>query len=161
MARCREQRIARRELGEPAEIHHCDPVADMAHHGEIVRHEEIGHAERCLQLDQEIQDLGPHADIERAHRLVADEERWAQRQRSRDDDTLALAATELMRIARCMFGPQPDLGEQRCHALGERPSARDASREERLAHRVADRHARIERGRRILEHHLHLGARGA
>ena len=57
-----------------AEIQHDDAVADMAHHREIVRDEQIGQAEPLLQVDQQVDDLRLDVDVERRDRLVGDDE---------------------------------------------------------------------------------------
>ena len=37
--------VGRRDLDDLAEVHHRDPVADVAHDREVVRDEEVGQAE--------------------------------------------------------------------------------------------------------------------
>jgi hypothetical protein len=51
----------------------------------------------CKSLEQ-IDDLRLHGNIQRAHRLVADDQFRLDRQRARDADALALAAGKFMRI---------------------------------------------------------------
>jgi hypothetical protein len=127
----------------------------MPHHREVVGDEQVRHPQRALQVDEQVQDLRPHAHVQGADRLVAYEQRRPQREGAGNDDTLPLAAAELVRVAPGMLRPQPHLHEQRRDTLPQRPSACDPAHQQRLADRVADRHARIERGRRVLEHHLH------
>ena len=62
-------------------------------------------AEARLQLDQQVEDLRAHRNVERGDRLVADEQRGAQRQRAGDDDALPLAAGKLVRVALRVFRP--------------------------------------------------------
>src|SRR5690606_41712122 len=50
VARACEQRAAVGDLGDAAEVHHAHPVRHMAHHGEVVADEEVGEAERVLQV---------------------------------------------------------------------------------------------------------------
>ena len=82
------------------------------------------------------------------------------RQRAGDGDALALAAGELVRVAL-----------RRRRAAGRRSSSSSATRSrglgrgrdeaveaQRLGEDVADRHARVERGVGVLEHHLHAPA---
>src|SRR6185369_13344721 len=85
---------------------------DVFDDGEVVRDEEIGEAEFLLQILEQIDDLRLHADVERAHRLVADDEFWFHRERTRDADALALAAAEFVRITMPHLRLQPDLREQ-------------------------------------------------
>ena len=86
-----------RELDDAAEVHDGDPVADVAHHGEVVGDEQVGEAELPLQLLQEVDDLRADGDVEGADGLVADDEVGLHRQRPGDADALALAAAELVR----------------------------------------------------------------
>ena len=85
------------------------------------------------------------------------------RERARDADALALAAGEFVRIAAHVVGLQADRLEQ----LATRSVAarlRDFASlwmMQRLADDRADRHARIERGERILEDDLHVAAQRA
>jgi hypothetical protein len=69
-------------------------MADVFHHREIVRDEQIRHAPLLLQIAQQIDDLRLHRNVQRAHRLVADDQFRFHRQRARDADALALAAAE-------------------------------------------------------------------
>src|SRR5262249_57242800 len=84
-----------------------------------------------------------------------DDQFRVERERSRDADALALPAGELMREARHLGGSKSDKLEE----LGD-PLAPIALRRavdlQRLADDVARRHARIERGERILKDDLHL-----
>ena len=61
-----------------------------------------------------------------------------------------------MRVARGVLGPQPDLLEQRARrARAGRGRAAMPRTSSGSPTAVADGHARIERGDRVLEHHLH------
>ncbi len=59
-----------------------------------------------------------------------------------------------MRVALCMVGRQADLLEQPAHARLRFVAAGDAVHQQRLHDRVTDRHARVERGERVLEDEL-------
>ena len=69
-----------------------------ARRAEVVRDEQIGEPQRLLQIQQQVEDLRLHGDVERGNRLVGDDQRRVQRQRAGDADPLALAAAELVRI---------------------------------------------------------------
>ena len=86
-------------------------IADVLHHGEIVRDEKISQSEFLLQILQQIDDLRLHRNIERTDRLVADDELRIHRERPGNPHPLALAAAELMRIAVEMIFREPDLVE--------------------------------------------------
>ena len=143
------------------EIHHGDAVADVAHHRKVVRDEQIGDAELALQPHQQVEDLRADRDVERRDRLVADDQLGRQRERARDHDALALAAGELVRIARGVLRLQPDQHEQLLDAARERRAAQHAAHQQRLADALADRHLRIERRVRVLEDDLHVALRVA
>ena len=128
------------------------------HDGQVVRHEQIGHAQSPLKVHQEIEDLRANGDVERRDGLVADDQRGLQRQGPRDDDALALPAGELVRVAARMLRPQAHRQQQFADAAFELLAACDVPHRERFTHRLADRHARIERECRILENHLRVAA---
>src|SRR5262249_37072452 len=91
--------------------------------------------------------------------LVAHHQLGAQRENARDVDALLLAAAELVRKALAELGAEPDPLQQRDGAriaLGARALAQDV---ERLAHAVANPHARIERRVGVLEDDLEVAAR--
>ena len=117
MARRGEQRVAVGDFDDVAEVHHGDAVADVAHHRQVVRDEQVGDAELGLQVHQQVDHLRLHRDVERRHRLVADDQLRVQRQRAGDAEALALAAGELVRILGRRLRAQADLGEQPLHAL--------------------------------------------
>ena len=96
---CPEQGLPAGELDDAAGAHHRDPVGHVVDDRQIVRDEEVGQAEILLQVLEQVQDLRLHRDVERRHRLVADEQFRTECQGSRDADALALAAGKAVRIA--------------------------------------------------------------
>ncbi|MFN5407996.1 ATP-binding cassette domain-containing protein, partial [Bradyrhizobium sp.] len=80
-------------LDDAAEIHHQHAVGEIADDGQIVRDEQQRQIETLLQLGEQVEDLRLHREIERRHRLVADDEVGPQDQRAerqrRVDDILA------------------------------------------------------------------------
>jgi hypothetical protein len=119
MARPREQRRLRGEFDDPAQVHHADLVADVAHDGEVVRDEEIGQAVARLQVLHDVEDLRLHRDVERRRRLVADQELRLGGERARDRDALALAARELVRELVGVGRAEADRREQLADALAD------------------------------------------
>ena len=87
-------------------------MGDLADDGEVVGDEQVGDAEVALQLDEQLEDLGLHGDVERRDRLVADDELGLDRQRAGDGDALALAAGQLGRLALQRRRRQGDAVEQ-------------------------------------------------
>ena len=88
-----------RDLDDPADIHHRDAVADMLHHRQVVRDEQIGDAQPVLQFQHQVDDLRLHRNVQRGDRLVRHDQRRRQRERAGDADALALAAGEGVREA--------------------------------------------------------------
>ena len=160
MQRVVEQLLAGRDLDQPAEIHHRDPVAQMAHHREVVADEQIGQMELGAQILEQVDDLRLDRDVERRDRLVADHELGIERQRPGDADALALAAAHLVRVAVGEAARQAAQAEDLVDARLERGrGAMGAVDVERLADDLAHLHARIERGIGVLEDRLHAAAK--
>lgn len=61
--------------------------------------EQVGQAHLLLQVLEHIHDLCLNGHVQCGDRLVADDEFRVERERTRDADTLALAAGELVRVA--------------------------------------------------------------
>ena len=155
MQRVVEQLVAIGELDDAAEIHHGDALAEMPHHRQIVRDEQIGEAEALAQILEQIDDLRLDRDVERGHRLVADDEFRIERERARDPDALALAARHLVRIAIGEIRIEAADREQLAHPRrAARRIGLDGVHLHRLGDDVADLHARIERAVGILEDDL-------
>ena len=153
VARRGEQPARLGQLDHGAEIHHRDACGDLPDHGEVVRDEEIGEAELRCRRQQKIDDLGLDRHVERAERLVADDQARLRRERAGDADALALAAAELARQA---LRPSPR--RARRDPAVPRPGAPAPRRHpgdlQRLADDRTDALAGIEAGIGILEDHL-------
>jgi hypothetical protein len=110
-----------------------------------------------LQIHQQVDDLRLDRDVEGGDRLVAYDHARAVDHGARDADALALATREFVRIAVDLVRQQTDLGHHLTHALLHL-RARQVRVEggQRLGNDLPDRHARIERGERILEDDLHV-----
>ena len=148
---------ARGQLDHLAQVHDRDAIGDMTDHAEVVADEEVGQAELVLQVLQQVDHLRLDRDVEGRDRLVADDELGVERQGPGDPDPLALAAGELVRIA---IGEVAGRGRPRSSSSSTLllllPPHEQAMLVERLGDDGADRHARIEAGLRVLEHHLHV-----
>ena len=79
--------------------------------------EQVGQPQALLQILQQVQDLRLNRDIERAGRLVADEQLGLDCERARNSDALALPAGELVRIAILHLRRETDLQQQLVHPL--------------------------------------------
>ena len=99
MRRRLEDRLHRAGLDRLAGIDDAEIVAQFGDDAEIVRHEQQRDAELRDQLAQQQQDLVLRRDVERGGRLVGDHQARRAGERRRDQQALALAAGELVRIA--------------------------------------------------------------
>ena len=153
MPRLGEERALVGTLDDPAEVHHGDPGRDVAHDREIVGDEEVRETEALLQVREQVDHLRLDRDVERRHRLVADDEPRLDRESPGDADPLALTAGELVRIAPRVSRRESDLLQHLRHPRLPVPFGKAVQRE-RLGERLSDRHSRIERGERILENDL-------
>src|ERR687894_515521 len=99
VARLAVEPPAVRDLHYLAEVHHRHPVRDVLDHREGVGDEDVGEVELLLQVLQEVYDLGLDRDVQRAHRLVADDQPGVQGYGPRHPDPLPLSAGELVRVA--------------------------------------------------------------
>ena len=146
-----------RLLDQPAEVHHADPVADVAHHREVVGDDEVGEPELVLQLLEQVEHLRLHRDVERGDRLVGHDQLRVDRQRPGDADPLPLAAGELVGVLRQRDRRQADRGQQLTEprarlllVVGQ--AVRLHALDEQRLHRLAGVQAR----HRVLEDHLEV-----
>ena len=100
------------DLDDLAAIHDRDARRKIAHHRHRVRDEEVGESEVALQLRQQIYDLRADADVEGGDGFVAHDELGLQSQSAGDDDALALASAELVRVAAAGGGVEADGAEE-------------------------------------------------
>ncbi len=70
--------VASADLDDLAEVHHGDPVGDVADHRQVVGDEQVRQPELVLQLLEQVDDAGLDADVERRHRLVEHDEARAR-----------------------------------------------------------------------------------
>ena len=124
------------QFHDTADVHHRHAIADVSHDTEVVRDEEIRQPKVSLQVEQEIQDLGLHRDIQGRDRLVRDHQSGMQSQCPRDADALTLAAAEGMGEPPHVLGAEPDPAQEVRHAVFALPSALHAVDEQRLADEV-------------------------
>ena len=107
------QDLRRRALfDDAAMLHHSDVVADLRRDAQIVGDEQQRDAEPGLDFVEQFQHLRLHRDIERRDRFVRHQHVGIERERTGDGDALALAAGELVRIARDRVGRQIDQFQQ-------------------------------------------------
>ena len=123
--------------------------------------EEVADAVAVLQVLHQVEHLGLHAHVERADRLVGDDQPRPRDERARDGDALALAAAELVRVLVGIGRAQADRVEHVGGTLALLGTAGAQQHGQRLGHRLADGAARVQRAVGVLKHHLQLYARPA
>ena len=154
MLRRREDLVRVCDLDELAAVHHGDAVAHMPHGGEVVRDEEVREPETALKIHQEVEDLRPDRDVERRHRLVADDQRGVGRKGAGDRHALALPTGELERPPLAEVGTETHELEQLGDAATVPPLLTAAQQHQGLGDDLLDRHQGVERVTGVLEHHL-------
>ena len=92
-----------------AEIHHTDPVGNMADNTDIMCNEKVGQVHLGLQIFKHIDDLGLYGHIQGGNWLIAYNEFRFDCQCTGDPDALLLAAGKLMWEAVGMLRIQTDL----------------------------------------------------
>src|SRR5579875_1372835 len=150
------ERVAVGQFDDLAEIHHRDPVAHLADHGEVVSDEEVREVQALLEVAQQAQDLGLDRHVERRDRLVEDDERRLDRDGPGDADPLALTAAELMGIALDMFRAQLDHTQQFGDPVLPLPPLIQVMDRQGLGDDLPDRQAGVQGSERVLEDDLHL-----
>ncbi len=136
-------------------LHHDDARRGVGDNAHIVRDDHDRHAEPGLQLAQQVENLGLHRHVERRRRFVGDENLRLRRDRHRDHGALALAARQLVRIARELFlrRRHVHLTQQFDGALACLMATNMAMCTDRRDNLIADRIDRVERRHRLLEDH--------
>ena len=120
-----------------------------------MRDQDDGGAKLITAAPKQIEDLCLHGHIERGRRLVCDDKLRIEHEGHRDDDTLFLAARELVRVEVHALPRirNPDLVENFDRLRACLAFAVLAVRSQSLRDLPANRVHRIECCRRLLEHH--------
>ena len=87
------------DLGDAAGVHHRDAIGGLGDHAHVVGDQHHRGAVPAGQIFQDRYDLRLDRNVERGRRLVGDHQRGLGAERERDDDALAHAAGEFVRIA--------------------------------------------------------------
>ena len=95
MLRVLEQLFGWRFLDKLSAQQNADAVAEIAHHGKIMRDEEERKAVLILQVAEQVHDLRLNGHVQRRDRLVCHKKLRLHAKRPRDGDSLPLAAGEL------------------------------------------------------------------
>ena len=107
MPRVLIDRLRLADLHDTSQIHDRDPIRDLPDDRQVVRDEHVGQREVALEVLQQVENLRLHRNVERGHRLIADDQLRLQRKRTGDADALALAARELVWVPVVVLGESP------------------------------------------------------
>ncbi len=141
-------------------VHDHDVVGQLGHHPQVVGDDDDRRVELLLQVQDQIQDLGLHGDVQGRGGLVGDEQLGVAGQGHRDHGPLAHAARELVRV---IVDPgarlrDADPAQQVDGALAGHGARHVVVHPVGLDDLVAHRVVRVQGGQRILEDHGHLAA---
>ena len=106
-ARILVELVTRAHLFDAAMVHHCDSIGHDQGFLLVVGHVDEGHADAVLQILQLHLHVPAHLQIQRSERLVQQQHRRLQHERSGEGDALLLAPRKLARPA-IAEGGQPD-----------------------------------------------------
>ena len=104
--------ISIRQFHKVPQVHDPDMGADVFDHGQVVGDNQIGQAQLCPKIHQEIQDLGLNGNIQGRNRLIEHNHLRVQSQSPGDGDTLPLTATEFMGILPRLSRGETDQGSE-------------------------------------------------
>ncbi len=160
VSRMGEQLLPAGGLDDPPAVHDVDEVAQTGHHPEVVGDHDHGRVQVGHQLLEQLQHLRLDGDVEGGGRLVADQQGGLAGQRDRDQRPLPHPPGHLVGV---LLEPAAGVGDAAAteQLLGLRPGLGPGHvgvAEQHLGHLDADRHHRVERAHRVLEHHGDLAA---
>jgi hypothetical protein len=151
--RPRADRLGGAAFHHAAPVKHCDAVGHVPHDGKVVADEQVRQSPFGAQAGQQVEHLRLRGQVERAGRLVADDELGGRGEGAGARDPLPLAAGELVRVPPGGVGRQPDGAQQFRGPLTGRarpaPGGADG-----LGDAVPDGAGRVQGPSRILEDHL-------
>ena len=153
-----EQLGGRPGLDDLAQVHHRDVVGQVVDHRQVVRHHQVAELVLGLERGHQVEDLGPDRHVQRRHGLVGHDQRRAGGQGAGQADALALPAGQLARVPVELAHGQPGLLGQLPDLAAALLAGQAALGPQRLLDDAGQRHPRVERGVRVLEHHLHVVA---
>ena len=147
------------ELDELAEVQDGDPVGDEPDRGDVVGDEEVGDLTLPLELDEPVEDLGLDGDVERARRLVEDDQLRVDGKRPGDREPLAASPGELVGVLVEAVVGKPDAREELLDLRWRVACARGSGlRPDRFPDDLPDAEAGVERTDGVLEDDLDVPA---
>ena len=146
-------------LDDSACVHDAHTVGHPFHDTDVVGDQDDGHLQLLGDLPEQVEKVGLHLGVERAGRLVRDEELRPAQERHRDHHPLALSAAQLIRVRLCNPIRLRDMdgGQVFPRLFVRRASAQAHLHGRSLRELVSDPEVRIERRPRVLEDHGRLG----
>jgi hypothetical protein len=141
-------------LHDPAALHHDEPVGAVGGDPEVVGDQQDGRAGGADELVEAVEDVPLHGGVQRAGGFVRHEQLGAGGDRDRDEDALAHAAGQLVRV---LPGPglgvgQARLGEQLDGPGGGAAAVGQAVDRQHLGDLRPDPLHGVERDARVLRH---------
>jgi len=130
----------------------------MSDHTQIMTDKQITQGHLLLQLLQQQQDLRLYRYIECRYRLITNNHSGFQHQRPGNANALALASGELMGVLLHIGFAQTDTLQHPDHLVMPFFLSAELMYQQPLADDLPHTHARVERGKRILKHHLQKAA---
>ena len=141
------------DFHKAAGVEHGDAVGDFGYDAHVVSDEQYRRAAAATQTLQEFEDLRLHRDVERGGGFVGDDELGVGDYGEGDDDALAHAAGEHMRVGVKSVRVDADFGEGAARELGGLSRAQGQMREDGFDKLTADATQRVQAGERVLEYH--------
>jgi hypothetical protein len=151
-------RLGRADLDDAAEIHDRDPVAEELRRREVVGDVQVREIEVPLEREHQLQDLRPDAHVEHRYGFVGDEQDGVEDDRPGDHRPLFLTAGQIggVLVEELVRRRKADDLEHLGHTSARLVLVVDEPVDlQRMGDGLADRHRRVERRVRVLEHDLH------
>jgi len=141
----------------PAVAHDDDAIGDIGHHPEIMGDEQHRAADLVADIPEQGKHLRLRRHVERRRRLVGDDQLRLERDGHGDDDALALAARQAVRIA-AGDAPWVTVADPAQEFVDLRVRHRLVVDPEHFADLLVHPHHRVERRQRLLEDEADLAA---
>ena len=139
---------------ELPQVHDGDVIAHVADDAQVVRDEQVSQTQLFLQPLHQIQDLCLNGHIECRHGFITNQQFGSTGQGAGQGDALALATRELVWEQLHLLGAQTGLHEQRAGQVVALGGHAYIHQIQCIPNRLSGAHPGVERGKRVLEHHL-------
>ena len=154
MVRAAEDRLRVADLHDPPEVENGDPVGEVADDAEVVRDQQVARPSLGLELGEQVEDRGLDRDVERARRLVGDDDPRVAGERPGDRQPLLEAAGQLARLEVEVALGEAQVRGQLVDPLVDGLALEPGELADRARQDVAGGPAAIERRVGVLEDHL-------